>query len=933
MSIEGPQQSRIDSIISLVSNSQFNEALDEVSRLILEHPNESLLFNITGACYAGLGKFEDAIQFYEKAIAINPRYAKAHYNLAGTHHELDQINKALESYKEAIKIDPSYAEAHNNIGNLFVEIDQLDHAIDSFQKAVALSPQYLEAHYSLSIVFQNLGQFKNMASHLNEVIAIKPDFSEAHNNLGIALKELGQLDNSVESYKRALTIKPDYLEAHNNLGNVLKELGQFEEAIQSYKEALLIEPDYPVLHNNLGNVLKELGRFDDAIKSYEKAIDSDLNNLESYNNLGNILVDQGQILDAVKYFEKALAINPNYFDALNNLGIALKKLGNINEAVECFEKALAINPNYFDALNNLGITLNILGQLERAIVSYKKAIKINPLDVDTLNNIGISLMNSGDSKEAIKYFKKAIALDPKYADAFNNLSIAFIKLKKLDKAFKSNSKALSLKSDFAEAYAIRGRIYTDLKQLNEALANFEKANKINPNLAYNLGSILNTKMNLCNWSKLTSTLDELKYRLLNNQKVIIPFDLLGLIDDPKLQKKASEIYANDNFPENHSLPKLERYPKHSKIRIGYFSADFKMHPVATLTAELYETHDRSQFEIHAFSFGPDNNDEMNLRIKAGVDHFHEVSSKSDKDIALLARSLEIDIAVDLGGYTADSRTGIFAMRAAPIQSSYIGVLSTMGSSYYDYIFAGSGMIPSENQKYFSEKIIYLPSYQVNDSKELRPDIKFNRADFELSNKGFVFCCFNNTYKITPGVLDSWAKILNKVNESSLIIYTDSEDAKTNLTKEIISRGVNTKRVIFAKSLPRPEYLARFKVADLFLDTRPYNAGTTASDALRMGLPVLTMQGNSFNSREASGILTALNLPELIMSTPKEYEQMAIKLATDSQKFEKIKIKLEANLSKAPLYDTKLFTSNLESAYKLIYKHYQLNTDLDHIIIQ
>jgi len=408
---------------------------------------------------------------------------------------------------------------------------------------------------------------------------------------------------------------------------------------------------------------------------------------------------------------------------------------------------------------------------------------------------------------------------------------------------------------------------------------------------------------------------------------------MALIDDPEIQRKTAEIFANKKYPKSYALPEIGLYPKHKKIRIGYFSADFREHPVSDLTAELYEVHDRDQFEIHAFSYGPDTKDKMNLRIKAGVDHFHEVHKMFYKDIAILARSLEIDIAVDLGGHTQDARTGIFAMSAAPIQASYIGYLGTMGANYYDYLVADQTLIPEQNHKYYSEKIVYLPCFQVNDSKESPPEITFTRQDLGLPETGFVFCCLNNTYKITPTTFDSWGRILEQVNGSVLLIYADNKSAQINLTKEITARGIDPNRLIFGKRLSKPEYLARFRVADLFLDTQPYNAGTTASDALRMGLPVLTFIGHSFASRMGASVISALNLPELITTTKEEYESLAIELATHPEKLKIIKDKLASNLSTAPLYDTKLFTKNLESAYTMMYERHHQGLDPDHIYVK
>ena len=891
-------QEKINSVMELFSNGNYEKALKTLSFLMETYPNNSLLFNIKGACYAGLGQLENAVKSYKKAVLINPKYSKAHYNLGGAFHEIGALDDSVKSYLKSLSIDPDYAEAHNNLGNVYRQKKLLDKAVNSYTSAININPDYLEAHYSIGLVFQDLGQTDLMISHIKKVITIKPDFAEAHNNLGVALKRNGKLDDAILSYKNALAIQPNNIEAYNNLGNVFKEKGLIDQSIRSYKAALQINPNLMLLNINLGNAYKELGQLDDAISSYEKAISIDSNNSEAYNNLGIVLNKIGRADDAIASYEKALEINPKYTDSYNNLGIALKKIGRLDDAINSYQEAIKINPNNADTHNNLGIAFADIGRLEDAVESYEKALSINP----------------------------------QYAESYNNLGIVFLKLKKLDKALKFNQKALTLKPKFAEGLAAQGRIYTEQKQLYKALASLEKVNVINSNLAYNLGAILNVKMNLCHWDNLPKLLAELNKKINENKEVIVPFDLLGLIDDPELQFKASEIYAREQFPKNFSLPSINAYTNHKKIRIGYFSADFKLHPVATLTAELYEIHDRKSFEIYAFSFGPNTNDEMNLRIKAGVDHFYDVREKSDKEVVLLARSLEIDIAIDLSGYTADSRTSIFAMSAAPIQASYIGVLSTMGAKYYDYLIAGKSMIPKENQKYFTEKIVYLPSYQVNDSKEPLPELSYTKDDFHLPTNFFIFCCFNSAFKLNPSIFDSWARILKAVNKSVLFLAIDEEEIRLNLINEISQRGIDSKRLIFGGRIPRPEYLARYKVADLFLDTRPYNAGTTASDALRMGLPVITLKGQSFNSREASSVLTSLNMQELITTTEAEYESLAIELASNPTKLKIIKDRLMENLSSAPLYNTPLFTKNLETAYKKMFIRSQKGLQPDHIYV-
>ena len=718
-------------------------------------------------------------------------------------------------------------------------------------------------------------------------------------NSVIELYNNGQIQEALDSVETLIKDYPNEALLYNISGVCNKSIGQFDQAINEFKKALTIKPDYSEVNYNLGLTFQELCQLNAAIECYEKAT----------------------------------TLKPDYAEAHNNLGVILKELGQVDASVESYEKALAINPNYIEAYNNLGNALKDLGQWEDALKSYKKVLNFQPENAEAHNNFGIILMELGQFEDSVKSYEKALSLMPDNADTYNNLGIVYFQLDQLQIAIKCYKKAISLTPDYAAAYANLGDVHKRLGQMDEALVNYERAISINPNLNYMLGDYLYIKMYLCLWDDLSNNLSELTNKINNGEKVLNPFIALTVIDNPGVQRKTAEIHANDKYPKNHSLPTIEPYPEHTKIRIGYFSADFRDHPVSHLTAELYEMHDRERFEINAFSFGPDTKDEMNLRIKAGVDHFYDVRTMSHKDVAMLARSVELDIAVDLGGFTQDARTGIFAMSAAPIQISYIGYLGTMGANYYDYLVADKTIIPEENQKYYSEKIAYLPSYQVNDSTQSNPKTIFTRQDLKLPDVGFVFCCFNNIFKVTPTTFDSWGRILEQVDGSVLLIYIARESAKTNLTKEIVRRGIDSNRLIFGERLSMPEYLARYQVADLFLDTHPYNAGTTASDALRMGLPVLTYIGNSFASRMAASLLNAVNLPELITNTQEQYESLAVELATNPEKLRIIKDKLVNNLSTAPLYDTPLFTRNLESAYLAMYERHQNRLDPDHIYVE
>jgi predicted O-linked N-acetylglucosamine transferase (SPINDLY family) len=397
-----------------------------------------------------------------------------------------------------------------------------------------------------------------------------------------------------------------------------------------------------------------------------------------------------------------------------------------------------------------------------------------------------------------------------------------------------------------------------------------------------------------------------------------------------LQRKAAEIWVRETCMADDSLGEIPQRAPHGRIRIGYFSADFREHPVARLVAELIETHDRSRFEVIALSFGPEAQDALRMRLARGFDRFLEVHGKSHLEIAALARSLAVDIAVDLGGYTHNSRPEIFALRAAPIQVGYLGYLGTMGAPWMDYLVADTAIIPAGEQQHYSEKIIYLPSYQVNDSRRRIGTRTFARRELGLPPAGFVFCCLNSIHKITPATFGVWMRIIRRVERSVLFLCTDSQAARRNLLQEAQRRGVDAHRIVFGERLGLEDYLARFRTMDLFLDTLPYNGGTTASDALWAGLPVLTCMGQTFAGRVATSLLMGIDVPELITATAAEYEEKAVELGSNPQRAAELRKKLAANRLTKPLFDSRLFAKHLETAFATIHERYQANLPTAHI---
>ena len=441
-------------------------------------------------------------------------------------------------------------------------------------------------------------------------------------------------------------------------------------------------------------------------------------------------------------------------------------------------------------------------------------------------------------------------------------------------------------------------------------------------------------MRVCSWSGFERSLENIAHRILANEKATTPLPLLCITDNALLHQKSSEIYIQSNYAFNSVLGPIQKRSGDQKIRIAYFSADFHNHATGYLMAELFELHDKNQFELVGFSFGPIASDEMRQRIEKSFDQFIEVGNQSDMEIAQLSRDLNIDIAVDLKGFTQDSRTGIFANRAAPIQVNYLGYPGTMGADYMDYIIADKTLIPEGTQQAYSEKIAYLSnSYQVNDRKRFISDRQFTRQELGLPENGFVFCCFNNNFKILPATFAGWMRILKALEGSVLWLFQDNPWAVENLKQEALNHGVDPSRLVFAERMPLSEHLARHRQADLFLDTFPYNAHTTTSDALWTGLPVLTLMGNSFASRVAASLLNAIGLPELISNSQEEYEALAIELASNPQKLIALKQKLASNRLTTPLFDTPQFTKGLEQAYIQMYERYQADLPPDHLVLE
>jgi protein O-GlcNAc transferase len=793
------------------------------------------------------------------------------------------------------------------------------------------NPGNLDAVHLLGVIALETGRAGRAVDLFKRIIAVNGGVRAFHNNLGRAYQDLNQFEEAVRSFDRAIELDPNYANAYFNRGIALRALGRLEDAIKSYDKALHLNARDAEAHNNKGIVLEEQNRLNEALESYNNAIFQNRDLVEAYANRGSVLRKLGKPDEALKSYDLAIRVKPGNAAAHYDKGNFLATLNRCGEALQNYDRAIQLDPNHVATHVSRGNALQTLGRLDEALLQYNRAIEIDHSCAEAYSNRGVVLFELGRLDEALKSYDRAIGIRPDYGEAHSNRGNALASLRRMEAAIESYDRAIRLKPDYPEPHANRGAALFELRRFEEALASYNRAIRLKPDFDFLMGGFLHASMTICDWSNYGSKLADFCARILRGEKVTTPFYALSLPISPSLHKKASEIWVESRYPKRGMLGEIAKRPSGQKIRVGYFSADFRDHPVALSMLDLFERHDRSRFELIAFSLGPDTDDEIRRKLSAAFDKFIDVQSMPDRDVAALARELEIDIAIDLNGFTSGARTGIFALRAAPIHVNYLGYPGTMGADYIDYLIADPTLIPASLQPDYAEKIVYLPnSFFPSDRTRKISDGVFERSEFGLPQNGIVFCCFNNHYKITPDVFDSWMRILGHAEGSVLWLREANDLATGNLKKAADVRGIDPERLVFASRKPLPEHLARHRLADLFLDTLPYNAHATASDALWAGLPVLTQIGETFAGRVAASLLNALDLPELIAASRESYEALAIELAGNPAKLASLKRKLARNRLEAPLFDTELFTRHIENAYTMMYERYQARLPPDHI---
>lgn len=781
---------------------------------------------------------------------------------------------------------PGDASILENLGLAHLVRGANSEAEATLRRALAAGSSHGLTHMRLGLALAAQGRLAESVACMQSAAQKLPGDPDVLLNLGNALCQTGKLDEARACYERVLAAQPANVDAYFNLGTVYRQMGRLAEAESAYRQVLARAPEHAEVYNNLGLVQADGGRSEEAERSYRRALELAPDMAQAHNNLGNVLLARGRRAEAVACYERAIALAPEHPDAYVNLGSVRAEEGDIGAAQRHYEKALLLAPANFDAHRGLGGLERTQGRREQALAHFRKAFEANPGYAESCSDLGRAYRELGDFAEACNWFNKAIAIDPRHVHSH---------------------------FDLAETCKLMGRF-------DEAVACYERVLALQPDYYPALSGLVYLRQLTCAWDGIEALWDRLRREAIGRpDSGVTPFSTLAQPTTPAEQLACARAWAAQQAaPLARQAAALGFHfagrKAHERLRIGYLSWDFHKHATSYLIAELFELHDRSRFEIYAYSMGPDDGSEIRARIRAACDHFVDVAADSDIGAAQRIHADEIDVLVDLKGYTLGARTPIMALRPAPVQVNWLGFPGSMGADFIDWIVADPFVIPEGAEACYAEKVLRLPGcYQINDRHRMISERTPSRREAGLPEAGFVFCCFNVSHKILPAMFERWMRILQAVPGSVLWLLEANRWAAENLRAVAARHGVAAERIVFAPVAPLDEHLARYRIADLALDTFPYTSHTTGSDALWAGCPLLTCAGETFASRVAGSLLVNAGLPELVMASFDDFEREAIALARDPARLGQLRSRLQAQRDTCALFDTPRFVRDFEAA--------------------
>lgn len=725
----------------------------------------------------------------------------------------------------------------------------------------------------------------------------------------------GQLDKAAETYAAILDREPQDAPILVLKGLLEGQRGQFDAAATLLARALAIDPERVDARLNLGRALRESGKIADALVEFDRILAGRPDDADALFAKAETLTREGRTQDALTVCDSLTTLHPRNYAGWANRGALMLGLGRHAEALDSFVRARRCNPTIAENHLNEGRLLLSFNRDQEARESFDKAVQINPNLAAGHLGRAAALMKRHNVVSAMVSAERALQLQPDLAEAKCLLGSGYVQLGNLQSAIPLLDEAIKLRPDYAEAHICMGEALRELGRHDDSIEHFSRAAALKPDLQFALGNLLHAKMQAASWDGLDELTRDVISKLDRGILSINPFALQAASDDEPTLRKCSELTTQRFHPVADRVLGKTRLRQGGKIRVGYVSGEFREHATSILMTDIWESHDKDAFEIIGIDTGFNDRGPRRARIEAAMDDMVTVTDLSDQDAALRIAAMQIDVLVNLNGFFGKARPGIFSWRPAPIQVNYLGFPGTLGASYFDYLLADDLVIPEGSEIHYLETIVYLPGcYQANSRREIATEA-LSRADFGLPDEAFVFCCFNNVYKITPKMFAAWMKILNDVPDSVLWLLESSQATRDRMTAAAEAAGVRADRLVFADPLPASKHLARYRLADLFLDTNPYNAHTTASDALSAGLPILTMQGRSFPGRVAASLLHSLGLTSMVARDLGDYQQLAVELARDRARMANIRSKLLEALPGAATFNARTMTRNLETAFR------------------
>jgi protein O-GlcNAc transferase len=853
---------------------------------------------------------------------------------AKEHHAAGRIDLAAQLYSQILAFDPRHAQAHVLLGLIALHRACDTEAVDYFRKSIALDSKIPDAHLYLGIALRNLNHFEPAIVAMKQALAINPNYSQAYSEMGLIALRLGRESEAAEAYEKCLQLDPNSLEANNNLGNIRKAQRRIAEAAHLYHRALSLDPTNPDLKFNLSQALQDMDRFEISIPLLKEAISQKPNEAEWHLQLAHAFVATNQRSEAIQACETALLLAPRFPEGLYLRGNLYGQDADYSSAQKYFKRAIEVRPDFASAMANLGAAYQNQGKFDEAHQWYQQALSIDPGSVSVLYNLGMLFYCQGKFETALAYFKRMLASDPDNIDGLLYFGLASEMTAQLDQAAQAFERIVFLQPNHTAALHSLGDTYREQQHHDWALVAFQRALATSPESPHLILRCINQKQGICEWDglddqavKFLSTIE--KSEPCQTDEQVSPFMVIGLSKPatPNQQFIQTKKYVRSRVAQvhpihfKHKLDDCSDAPER-RIRIGYFSGDFQVHPVGYLVPELFESHDRSRFEVYGYSYGPEDNSSIRKRIIGSLDKYRDVRTGSFEAMADKIADDRIDILIDLQGFTIRNRADVLLRRPAPIQVTYLGYAGTLAMDCVDYILVDDYVAPLDQQPYHTEELVHIPGcFMVNDSRrEIDPAIPV-RHYMGLPEDGFVFCAFNTNYKMTRTMFELWMRLLHAVPGSVLWLRDSNRFAVENLKKEAARCGIGVERLVMAPSMPMPKHLARHRAADLFLDTFPYNQHSTAADALRMGLPMVTLSGETFASRVAGSVLRTLGLSELIATDFEQYEKIALKLALDRNYRTDVRRRLKQSLATTDLYDGRAFARKVEAAYEKMWQRF------------